>query len=404
MEDFFKQFRKQLEKRAEPSFEERDWQALQQRLTRFYPHSSAGFAWGWLAVPLLLLLLGSNTWWYYASKMSRQPAAEKKSQPDTIFQTKVIYQTDTIYVTRVVSMPDRHHASLVSAVSPLNRSQHRFSLSEPYVALSWRRSLKDRLQPIREENPVGSALEEGEETGMPPLHKVNISWLAPLTLRLPPLPETPEEVIFPRRKKAFRLQLSGLRPHSFQVGLTGGWVHVSRQDLPASQSSLAGIQAAVGFSSHFRLWAETSYMNTGFETSQLNEAIDIPLVEPPSHDFTFLKAEVPQPMLQYSAGLHYYFNAQGRLKPFAGAGYGLLQPLPYEVIYEFSNLHSDLEWLYEQEGEQRSIQPGFLLLQAGFSYSLSQHWHWQLQATHRTKWLKTSDQLIGIQSGLHFRF
>ncbi len=392
MEDFFKQFQKQLEKRPAPSFEERDWQTLQQRLTQFHQKQSATFGWGWLALPLLLLLAGTNAWWYYRTETT-QPARQG-IQPDTVFQTQVLYQTDTVYVTRMVSAPGISMPGIDSAI--------------PKVSLRNQppRSLLSDLPPTPFQ-PVGgqerqTAEAASQETKKQPIDKLSVVWLPPWDIQLPPVRQIREDIVFPKRNKAFLTRILPLRLYDFQVGIAGGWAYWPGQY--RSYGPMVGVRAAVGFSPHLRLWTETSYLNTHLQVSEFDETIGIPAIAPPVDAFVFLKAEAPQPMLQYAIGLHYQFNLQSRLMPFAGIGYGLLKSLPYEIIYEFSNPVTGLEWQYEQQGEVQPLQPGFLLLQAGFDYPLGQHWYGQVQATHRTRWTKTSDRLFGIQGGLQYRF
>jgi hypothetical protein len=167
-----------------------------------------------------------------------------------------------------------------------------------------------------------------------------------------------------------------------------------------------GLEAAVGFSPNLLFWLDANYFNVEFESNRMDESIGVPVVNP-SGEFHFVKAEVPQPSLQYSAGLQYLFNAGGKWKPFVGLGYGAVSLLPYDVLYEFEDQASGVEWIFEQGVNRGELMGGFVVVRAGLEYEISKRWHLLLRANYRTRWNETGFQvakMLGIQSGVKFHF
>ncbi len=102
MDDFFKQFKENLDARPEPSFEEKDWRKLSNRLDRQAGKRPLPVVWWWAALPLALLLLGANVLFFSELKDARQKIAALEMHRDTVYLTKVVYLTDTVYQTRIV--------------------------------------------------------------------------------------------------------------------------------------------------------------------------------------------------------------------------------------------------------------------------------------------------------------
>lgn len=446
MEDFFKQFKGNLEHRPEPAFEEQDWQALQKRLDQTgKKRPAAGFAWWWLALPAVLMLLASNTVLFMKWKKMEQKVAALDIRRDTVFHTQVIHITDTIYRTRVVRERVVEYQTADYAASGAGATQGRpgtpRALLQPNLlfsgnhlaypagffpsghstgagqsrsgtagALFQPRSLlfsgNQSPYPVGFFPPgLGSDLSSAENSRA----AVELAHLKPRTWHspwpLPPVISAEPPII--KRKKSLRHLLYPLRPKEFEVGVAGGWAHPFSQGLDKQTGCSAGLRAAVGFSPRLRLWADATYLKVRFETDRMDPAIGVPPVQPPSDDFKFQKAEVPQPSLQYSAGLQYLFRAHRPLKPYIGLGYGAVMLLPYEVTYVFENKQLGIEWNLDTEIDRRELATNFLLLRGGFEYPLAQRWTTRLEANYRTNWRKTgfhAPQMLGIQAGLSHHF
>nr|MBP6827673.1 outer membrane beta-barrel protein [Saprospiraceae bacterium] len=210
-----------------------------------------------------------------------------------------------------------------------------------------------------------------------------------------------------KRKKTARYYLHEMRPKEFRLGVEGGWCYPFSKNLTRQSGYSAGLQATARFSPNLEMWLDAGYYKMRFETDSMYDDIGVPVVTPPSDEFTFIKAEVPVPFLQYSAGMQYLFRAGHKWRPFLGVGYGAVLLLPSEVIYEFQNKALGIEWSFDQEANRREWQTDFLLLRVGFEYELSKHWNWQLRANYRASLGDSklhTPPLLGIQGGLGYRF
>lgn len=402
MEDPFKPFREQLERRPEPPFEEKDWQNLQKRLDharrkRFIP---APF-WWWIALPVLLLSLGANGLLLRELKVVNQKIAALETQaPDTIQQTIPIPRTDTVFAIRVVreKIPCEHVDAVFIPLAPAARA--------PIAASQF------STPPNFSSSP---ATDSGRSGGSPVKNRppVIIRHLALLSAPGPEIVqgggrERPDIWVESPPKKSHRTlrqQLYALRPRDFQLGITGGWAYPLGPEMDHQKGFGGGFQAAVAFSPRLQLWTDATYWQVNFETDRMD---DIPVVVPPADDFVFVKAEVPQPFWQFSAGLQYVFNHRGRWQPCVGAGFAVVAPAAREIVYEFGNPALGVEWQFERQAAPlRDRLIGGWMLRGGLEYECSRRWQLQLEFRYRNSRKQSgfyAPELFGIQSGVRYRF
>jgi hypothetical protein len=384
MEDFLKQFRQNLERRPEPPFEERDWQNLQKRLDQQREKRPLAFAW----LPLLLLSFGTSAFFFFQMKKAERKIAALEICRDTVFQTKIIYKTDTIYRTQILRERVGDGLS-VFAVSPSGN-------------LIQEQKLK--LPPSMVENEI-SPENQHVVANFDPLPPPEI---LPVSGQMPPLPDVYAEPFVLEKKKTFRQQyLYPLHPKGFRLGVAGGWAYPFSGEVNQQGGYSLGGQAAVEFSPHLQLWLDATYFKATFETDRMGDDISVPPVAPPSDQFVFVNADVPQPSWQFSAGMQYFFRADKKFKPLAGMGWGAVSLLPYEVIYEFENQALGVEWSLEKNVSRQAWLTNFLFLRAGFGHEFAQKWHWQFLTTYRLQIGETDFQtphLLGLQAGLMRRF
>ncbi len=417
MEDFFKQFRENMERRPKPDFEEKDWLRLQSRLAREEEKQSpAAFAWWWLLLPLVLLLAGSNTFLYFELKKANQKAPNLEWRRDTVFRTTVVYRTDTVHITRVVREwlrlpviasarqnpnPDlwmqkdtgsRHPGTLI-ATQKVTTAKHPPSGPDtsdfmPFTGMASFKFRNDGSQSVLLPTCFPDSVVRKSVPGTT-------------------LPETAEVPPANRRKKTFRHHVYAMRPKGVQAGVAGGRAYPVNEGAGRQSGFAAGAQVLVGFSPNLRLWLDAMYFNMRFEADRMDPAIGVPLIDVPFDDFTFVKAEVPRPSLHYSAGMQYLFRADKKFKPLIGLGYGAVSLLPYEVVYEFKNEMLGVDWVTDKRINRRSLQTGLLVLQAGMEHDFSRHWQWHWLATYRSHLGENdvqSPDMFGVQAGLLYRF
>ena len=112
MDNFFKQFKENLDNLPEPAFEERDWQALAHRLSPQREKRPIATWVLWFLAPLFLMSLAANGFQYKTWKNAQKQIAwlENRSetaktvviQSDTIYKIHTIYEHDTVYKTKIL--------------------------------------------------------------------------------------------------------------------------------------------------------------------------------------------------------------------------------------------------------------------------------------------------------------
>jgi hypothetical protein len=394
MEDFFKQFKENMENRPEPQFEERDWVDMEKRLDRLGRKPRAAFAWWWLALPLMLLI--SNTFFFLEWQNSQRQFSMPELNRDTVFQTKMIYLTDTVYRTRTVYKQTK--------MNPLRADEGFFHNSRVEVSpySSWKFGLLKSASKLPDDSIEEASI--GISQKMATLTQPELQLFSQGAKTLPVPPAEPE---ISDRKKTLRHYLHAMRPEGYHLGVTGGWAYPLFDGLRGISGYSAGLEAAVEFSPNFRLWANVVCLKTSFETSRMDDASGVPAVDPPTPGYSFVVAEIPQLSLQYAAGLQYIFNAGKKFKPYFGAGYCAITSFSYEITYDFYNPSLGIEWIFEKSVGKHETLGKFLLMKAGFEQEISGQWRWHLAATYRRSLENLGFQstaILGIQSGLAFRF
>ncbi len=412
MEDFFKQFRKNLERRTEPAFEERDWLDMQKRLDQADDKRPAGFAWWLLAIPALLILGASNFLFYVKIQQANQKISLLETRKDTVFHTRVVYMRDTVFQIQVIR--ENQGNGLYAGITAFSNSYSAQMRSERELIPIDHQLQTTLPEPYRLEKKINTLDNTAHDMALTKKQatKANIKilptiGLSPFPSSIPVLPEISVAPISVQRKKTFRQLIHPICPKTFQFGITGGWVLPFNKGLSGQKGYSAGIEAIIGFSPNLGMWADAAYQNVRFETDEMNEAKGIPIVFPPSDAFSFVKAEVPQPSFQFSIGIQYLFPVKHAFKPYIGAGYSAVSLLPYEVIYEFKDEILGVEWNYDKEIIRHELLNNFLVFRGGLEYQLLKHWNAKIQANYRVNLGKTdfyTPKMFGIQGGLYHSF
>ncbi|MCB9294687.1 MAG: hypothetical protein H6559_16435 [Lewinellaceae bacterium] len=420
MDDFFQQFRENLENRPEPAFEERDWRGMERLLDEQGKKRPFAPAWWWV-LPFLILLLAANAFVLLEQRKANQKLSELASRRDTVYHTRVVYLTDTIYQTVVAGEKQAAPAAPLPVAGWSRLFQGRFTpLLEdgpPSAGLFATGSARPLAAPLRSGErqegtaPTETAAEAEEAVGEGPgllLAPIADKGLPPfLSAQRPTLPKLTLEPVTVKRKKTFVQYVYPLRPKGLHLGLGGGGVFPFSRTLTRQAGGLAGLQLAVEFSPQIRMWMDASYFKIYIETDRMDESIGVPAVAPPTDEFAFLKAEVPQPTLQFSAGMQYVFLPSGKWHPFAGLGYGTVSLLPHDVIYEFVNPLTGEEWNFDGSVPGGTWKGGFVFFQGGLEHEFSQRWRAQLSASYRTNWNNvgsSSPRILGARGGLMYKF
>ncbi|MFM9948549.1 MAG: hypothetical protein ACKV1O_11480 [Saprospiraceae bacterium] len=420
MEDFFKQFRTNWQNRPDPSFDEKDWEALQKDLDRQTSRRRlAVFPWWKFGVPLVLLLAASNLAFFMEWKQLRQTLNSIEKQRDTIWMTCVEYRADTIF-------RDREDLDKASNFWP-----NRLSGNPAYAGLQefempWASGQKgihllSQFDATTTFVPAPLAADPEAPPGEKTIEKEvqpNSFWADLELLTLPVFPALttkepglPAPVFLPlsvsKHKKSLKQTLYTLRPKAFAAGIEGGWTYPMQKGVQSQSGYSAGISASIGFSKNIWLWANAGYFNIHFRAGRMGDDIGIPLVPAPSDDFSFQEAEASLPALQYGVGFDYHFRAAKRFKPLVGAGIGQISGIPYEVTYDFIKVSEGIEWSIDKQVTPQGRMPGFLFARTGFDYEIFGRWHWQMMASYRASLNQTAryfPQVWGLQTGLLYHF
>jgi len=415
MDDFFKQFRDNIENRPEPSFEEGDWQKLEKRLAEQGQRRPAALAWWW-AVPLLLLLAGANAFMLLEQRKVNRKIYALETIRDTVYQTRVIYLADTIYQTRVVKekAPAFPHWGFSSfSLRPGSAGQVPFfPEGQAAEGLVLSDSALFHSPFVEQRHQEGGTPPEEAPTADGRYYAGLLEPLSPAGLNLLPVPaggiaEIPLEPALSKRKRPLLYYLYPLRPKGLQLSVHGGGVLPVGHKMGHQSGFSGGMGMAVEFSPSLRMWADASYFKIFLETDEMDDAMGVPVVDPPSDDLVFVKAEVLTPSFQFSAGMQYLFLADKKLSPFLGLGYASVSVLPHDVIYDFKNPDTETEWNLDTRVQNSSWQTGFVLFQGGAEYKISEYWSAWLGTGYRAHWGNAgllSPRMLSLRGGVLYRF
>ena len=411
MDNFFKQFKDNLDNLPEPAFQERDWQALAHRLPPQREKRPIATLLLWMLAPLFLMSLAANGFQYHEIKNTYQKMATLESrvdtilykkmvvvQSDTVFKTRTIYEHDTVYKTKILREKEIVYLpNLPERIFKVNNAPL-FKTSEPTGNLT-------------EENNEKIAAAENDFTDKKwvgnRLEKLNSIALKNLEIRkFSKIPELNTNPIVFHKKKTLRERLEPLRPKGYSAGISAGLAYPISDISSKPSGYSAGVQGAMAFSTQISAWSDIQFMQLNYKADRMNDAIGIPVVAPPSNDFKFNLVKVTQPMMQYMAGLRYRFDRKKQGNPYIGVGYGAVTSLSYEVDYEFKNGSLGTVWEVSQRIKKQNTQWGFLLFEAGFEKRISKHYLWQLGANYRLKLSNPSQtyRLLGVKTGILFDF
>ena len=253
MDDFFQQFRENLENRPEPAFEERDWRGMERLLDEQGKKRPFAPAWWWV-LPFLILLLAANAFVLLEQRKANQKLSELASRRDTVYHTRVVYLTDTIYQTVVAGEKQAAPAAPLPVAGWSRLFQGRFTpLLEdgpPSAGLFATGSARPLAAPLRSGErqegtaPTETAAEAEEAVGEGPgllLAPIADKGLPPfLSAQRPTLPKLTLEPVTVKRKKTFVQYVYPLRPKGLHLGLGGGGVFPFSRTLTRQGARLRG--------------------------------------------------------------------------------------------------------------------------------------------------------------------
>lgn len=416
MEDFYKKLRDNLNDRPEPSPEDRHWERMNKLLDKETKTTTTGY-WHWVAAAVILLLLGSNIWWWQQSHFNQKRTVN--TLIDTVYQTKIIYQTDTIFKEKTIvqivdSQPSINNESISKTPKNILNSAPFSQLQQAFITSSTA-SLLDNIQPypsvFNTITPPTSNDFINKNTSDQAFKKLAyLATLTPTTIShttIEKLPKIKIDAPAFKLKKDLGTYLYAARPKAFLVGIYGGWSKPFNDHIDDQSGQVLGATLQTILSNDLRLWASFDFTNNRYDTRQMNEQIGVPLIEPPADNYVFEKAIVRQSLYQYGMGLQYHFRASKKIQPFFGVGYGVLQSRDYEIVYEFEDKIAELELEIERDIKGGELIDKYLLVRSGVSYLLSDHWEVQFMANYRQQIGESVTpfaQALELKGGIFYQF
>lgn len=427
MDDFFDRIKDNLEHRPEPEFDPQAWERMQRKLSGEQERKPSIFGWPIWMGGALLLLLGLGLYSFFLiRKLERVNQSlerlEQAQRTDTLIQTQIVYLTDTIYKTQIIReyIRETTNEGLASLQAP--------------TAINWP-AFSYRVQGLLEtSNPGYWTFSTDNATSLSDLRKtleasgidlpnpVNTSWAElpgqiDLLARLvpPPLPIDRPSPYFEQtiavaslRKAPLHQRLAkALEPKGFELGGAGGYVSLTNDRIQDDYGFTAGLFGKLRFSDQLSLWADISYLQLNYASTQMDSVLGVPIVESPADNFVFEKAVVPQKSLQYSVGMELQFANRSEWQPYIGIGFGAVSLLPYEVRYEFRNALLDQDLSVEKRIHQRELTTGLLLFKGGLQYDFAKRYSWIFEGQYRydlqNSGIRAPDTW-GIRTGVLYKF
>lgn len=435
MDNFFDDLKNNLEQRPEPEFEESAWLSMKEKLQPNKNQRKA-IGWWWLSW-LILPLIMSNGWMYLQLKNANQLAEDSQNsiveiRRDTIFTSQTIYIRDTVY---------KNNSTIIYKNNPTENFQIAQNLSS-YFSTSKNSFFKKNIfnnSPNNEvsfqnhnyfsllNNPYLSSRSNSSNPNNPDLIEsinnsdikknkiLNTLNINPLAIELInknnflPLELDLEEVsIFNKNKKRKRWGqiTNAMRPKSFSLGIGGGYLYPTNENISNKEGYDLAIQGSISFSKKLRMWFEASYLRLHLEEVNLNNKFGIPNIPLPNDDYTFEKASTDYPLLQYGVGMKYLFNTKKRIRPFIGIGFGVANVQPYEVEYEYLDLAGN-EVIIPRDFSSQGKQSNQWIINSGLEYQFGKRWLGQIEGFYRANWETenyNTPNILGLKTRLIYIF
>ncbi len=411
--DFDNIFSKGLGEEMKQSFDDHDWEKLEQRLNS---HEGTGtiipqntvFGWKkflWL-LPLLLLLVGGNVWSILKANQAEQQNKallnelknlknsflDKKENNEPTLKT--IIQKDTIIVYKYLpSMSNRYGINNRIPISTLNKNKIP--------------DYKTAFDPINHNEQLPSAI--GKKLPFEPFIPLqtenSFKNLSSSTLKgMPVLPNfaNSSNIIQPSLSNRFFFGASGGLIYYHSAWLNKDYIEIFRNE----RSYQIGLKMEYAVTNNWRVILGADYCPFDFHIYWQDKRYNLP--DAPAYytnnpNLKFTSVQATQSLVQGSLGIKYYMQSHNSWRPFVGGGYTTMRILPFQAEYEFLETNRSV---YGKAIKNTVTVNNILMLNAGLEYRLNPRMHAQLDVFYNkdiNKTQKTYD-LFGIRSILLFGF
>ncbi len=429
MEDFYQSLKDNLDNRPEPDFKEGAWDDLEGRLDALQKKDGRVVVWPWwsyAALALLPLSILLNAWLFLRQgdkvTMEEESGIVESLLVDTVYQTRIVYQSDTVYRTKVMqqerSASDYAYYWKANAEREIAKWEEKFmpqlvgeergvdngSISALLTNLSG-----NPLQQLMRKAGIDEnfLLTEKESLGEQPLSELDgiefllneskaSESLAVLPLDIPSFTTSP----IPLWEK--------ILPESFSLGVELGAYHPFIKGGEDENALYRGIELAIQLPNRLEIWGQGGLLQMNYKFDEMGDEFGIPILQAPSGDYEFNYVKVRQERLHYGAGLQYSFTSQGsRWRPTVGLGYAAMAFLPYELYYEFEDKNTDTEIKLEEHIKRDDGPYQYAVARAGLRLPFNKRWQWRMLAEFRYSLSDdrfTNPHLLGLTGGLSYQF
>lgn len=403
MDEFYKEIKDNVDGRPQEDFRPEDWHRLEARMDEDSAAPKPFFWWHWLGAIAASILLIWNM--YLHSQLNAQKSTEPVVEVvlDTLIEQRMVYITDTIYRDRVeyIRIPGKAVEKVVYVAidSSFFAKEVRKKDSKFFSNLYGSRDLKsgsiDNSFSIDPQDVYRDRIFNMDATTEPLQQHTKIleDSMLPIghakgTTRLASTPYINSGQLSQKRFTSF----SGFQPRAFSVEVGTGLMDAYQTDIQHLLSYSLSIGAHLRFEPGYRIWTDVGFHNMHFKASEMGDDIGVPVVIPPSDEFEFENARVPRRALEYTAGLDYVFGPENRLRPVLGIGIAAVHYLTTEIVYDFINDDTGVEFIFEKNSTDESPQFNYAVLKFGFEYSLNRRYHLAFNGYYR----RGFDDVYGI--------
>lgn len=440
MDKFLQQFKDNLENTPPPTFDNQDWEDMQQRLAaqQTPPTSNMGRYLAGLAAALLLCSLAFNWVIYDKFQQVSDKISNTEYRKDSMVYTKVIYQTDTIFRTHtiyintsensatppnsnsssnenaIVSVADGH-ASLYqsSFLGKDNRPFTSFSYQNPSL---WSNGFQQNNATILSNslwalnNQINQEVENQHllpaETIKTPLPYLASLPLSPLEYATSPILPLTIQKITESQEKSLRQRLYPFLPKGIALGITTGAGTTLSNNHKGLYILNWGLIGKIKFSDALRLSGSASLATISYQTKTIGDSFGVPTIPFPGDDYELEGIQVNRKIWSADIGMEYSFFKQKKWQPFIGLGFGVSSLTKNEVIYEFEDEMAD-QYFSETKNYELGKNLQYTHFDMGIAYSMSKKWSAQLSGNYLYRLQKFNNQVpdhLGIKLNILYNF
>lgn len=397
--DFDESFSKKLAELQPPDFSGEDWQNLSLRLENHRHRKNRILPLWWLGLLTGLLLVSNGFWWLMWKQTAVHESTQKTNTTivlyDTIVHQTHVYQYDTIYKITTLSayamspIPQRSPVHQNETTVPgMVSSQNSIQSNTPGIGHSGSQPVYNFPETLPDTTSGRRMVATPTLLPWEPADPLVIHQrkeILPAGDDLPPFIE-PVNRSRPFIPKAFMVaaRVRTLKPKTNGMLSEGGLGE--------------GLGVEVLFPANWSIRAGFDYWAFQFKQYNNDGSSGLPIVHPPSGDYTFAHFEThdnSKPIYLFSAGLQYGIFGKAPVQVLFGGGVQAQFHPEYGLEAEFINPSNGLEFSHYIEVKELNSPIFYGDFDLGLQFKLSKRW---LGAASWTTSRKLNRERVGIAS------